>query len=183
MTDRKHIEEGDQDIVVTADEHLPEATQRRYIAALLVGAAADPGWADATEHLKHCSECTEGALRGARELADSPQWRLLKPGEFARSAQQLWITRLREHARAPMREAAARELGALEPLGPAGYTALVEAALYDTHRDVRAAAQAALAEAHERQPLAARLPDWETAQAAASDHPRALPGEIAGGRG
>ncbi len=89
------------------------------------------------------------------------KWRLLEPGEFARRAQALWITRLLEHARAPIREAAARELGALETLGGDGYAALIEAAVNDRDEDVRAAAKNALAEAHGRQPLRARLRDWD----------------------
>jgi len=161
MPDSKHIRESNHDTLFTADGHLSGSAQRRYIAALLAGAASDQTWAEATDHLAGCFQCTEGAMRSARELGESPKWRLLEPGEFARRAQALWITRLLEHARAPIREAAARALGALETLGGDGYAALIEAAVNDRDEDVRAAAKNALAEAHGRQPLRARLRDWD----------------------
>jgi hypothetical protein len=160
MTNRRDLHTNDNTDAVT-NEHLSEETQRSYVAALLAGAARDPEWAYATEHLANCPQCLEGALRGAHELWDSPRWRLLEPGEFARRAQQLWINRLREHPEAPKREAAAYELGALEPLGGAGFAALLEAAERDPDQEVREAAIAALADAHARKPLAARLEMFE----------------------
>jgi DNA primase len=64
-----------------------------------------------------------------------------------------------------MREAAARELGALEPLGRAGFAALLEAAL-DPDEGVAEAAATALAEVAARQPFVARLQNWSIESAA-----------------
>lgn len=160
MPDSKQIHEG-QTTLLTADGHLAESTQRWYILALLSGTARDPTWAEATEHLTSCTACVESAVRSAKELVgESPDWQLLEPGEFARRAQELWIRRLQEHKRAPIREAAARELGALDELGGDGYCALVAAAVEDSDENVRLAAKDALAETHARQPLRGRLRNW-----------------------
>jgi hypothetical protein len=142
------------------NDHLSEEIQCRYIAALLAGAARDAEWAYATEHLANCPECVDGAVRGARELWDSPRWQLLETGEFAKKAQQIWITRLREHPHAPKREAAAHELAALEPLGGAGFAALLRAAKHDSDEGVREASIVALRGALQRKPLASRLPTY-----------------------
>ncbi len=160
MPDSKQIHE-DQTTLLTVDGHLAESTQSWYIGALLSGTASDPTWVEATEHLASCAACVESAVRSTRELGESPDWELLKPGEFARRAQELWIRRLQEHERAPIREAAARELGILDELGGDGYCALVAAAVEDPDDNVRLAAKDALAETHARQPLRARLRDWE----------------------
>ncbi|HEX8645506.1 MAG TPA: hypothetical protein VF715_01310 [Thermoleophilaceae bacterium] len=157
MSDRERIHEEEFGDVVAAGEHLTEIMQVRYVAALLAGVANSPAWAHATEHLANCAECAEGALDGARQLWDSPNWRLLEMGEFARRAEELWIRRLRGQPRAAVRQAAAAELGALEPLGIAGFAALVQAAVEDRDDGVRATAAAALAEANRRLPIARRV--------------------------
>lgn len=162
MRDSEQIHEAStQQTLLAVDGHLAGSTQRWYLAALLAGTARDRSWAEATEHLANCAACAEGAVAHARELSQTPNWQLLEPGEFARRAQAIWINRLREHERAPIREAAARELGALEQLGGDGFCALVAAAVEDRDENVRAAAKTALMETHARQPFRARLRNWE----------------------
>lgn len=157
MSDRKRIHEEELEDSLAAGEHLTDTMQVRYVAALLAGVAKSPAWAHATEHLASCAECAEGAMEGARQLWGGPNWRLLEMGEFARRAEELWIRRLREQPRAAVREAAAAELGALEPLGTAGFVALVQAAVEDGDEGVRATAAAALAKANTRLPIARRI--------------------------
>jgi hypothetical protein len=165
MTNGRHDPETHANIAMIHEDHLSEGMQRRYIAALFHGAAEDPAWLYATEHLAACTSCVDGAMRCAQEICDSPDLRLLVPGEFALHAQRVWIKRLRQHPRAAMREAAAHELGNLEAIGPAGYSALVDAALRDPDSSVRAAAEDALAAAFAREPVGAQVRRWAGAEA------------------
>jgi hypothetical protein len=155
MTNSSQEPNDHAEVVVSEQDHLTETEQRRYVAAFLGGTDEAPEWAHAKQHLLTCDACADGALERARDIWASPQLALLEPGEFARRAQAVWARRLREHPGAPMREAAARELGSVESLGKEGLGALIEAAMGDRDDKVRAAAKSALSARRDHEPLAA----------------------------
>jgi hypothetical protein len=79
-------------------------------------------------------------VRYATRIVEAPELRLLRPLGPALQAQRFWTERLTTHGHPAMREAAAQELGDIEPLGPEAVRALASAALEDGDADVRAAA-------------------------------------------
>jgi len=141
------------------DDHLSVTAILRYLAALLAGLLKDnPEWERERRHLQECRLCADAAAEHLGHLLwDSPDWDLLEPGEFARRAQDVWITRLQHDDRAPMREAAALQLGTLEPLSNHGFRVLLDAAVADRDPEVRFAAAQALRSALDSEDLLSRV--------------------------